>query len=187
MLVHIFGKVDSPCCPNRALRKNYPQESTRYQTCNRKELLLGRYFKTFIQHWWIDRIIATLVPHRFCLTKSEILYIFPKTGISSSFDLHNPTAERAIAIFWNINQDKLTFKSIAKDYHNTRCYVLSLVSWVFDPLGVLKPSLLEPKLIIQELWKLKISWDEQIPKKLEARWVILKNEMINISHINLDR
>ena len=140
MSVHIFGKVDSPCCPNRALRKNYSQESTRYQTCNRKELLLGRYFKTFIQHWWIDRIISTLVPHRFCLTKSEILYIFPKTGISSSFDLHNPTAERAIAIFWNINQDKLTFKSIAKDYHNTRCYVLSLVSWVFDPLGVLKPN-----------------------------------------------
>ena len=181
MSVHIFGKVDSPCCPNRVLRKNYPQESTRYQTCNRKELLLERYFKTFIQHWWIDRIISTLVPHRFCLTKSQILYIFPKTGISSSLDLHTPTAEGAIAIFWNINQDKLTSKSIAKDY------VLSLVSWVFDPLGVLKPSLLKPKLIIQELWKLKISWDEQIPKKPEARWVILKNEMINISHINLDR
>ena len=40
---------------------------------------------------------------------------------------------------------------------------------------------------MQELWKLKVSWDEQILKKLEAGWIILKNGTINISHVNLDR
>ena len=54
-------------------------------------------------------------------------------------------------MIWNINQDKLTFKSVAKDYPNTKRGILSFVSSVFDPLGVLTPSLSEPKPIIQEL------------------------------------
>ena len=90
-------------------------------------------------------------------------------------------------MIWNNNQDKLTFKPAIKCYPNTKHGVLSLVSSVFDPLGDLATSLLEPKLIVQELWKLKISWGEQIPKELEARWIIWKNDMINISHISLDR
>ena len=65
-------------------------------------------------------------------------------------------------MIWNINQDKLTFKPIMKHYPNIKCGILSFVSSVFDPLGVLMPSLLERKLIIQKLWKLKISCDEQI-------------------------
>ena len=65
-------------------------------------------------------------------------------------------------MIWNINQDKITFKPIMKDYPNIKRGNLSFVSSVFDPLGVLMPSLLERKLIIQELWKLKISCDEQI-------------------------
>ena len=89
-------------------------------------------------------------------------------------------------MIWNINQDKLTFKPVTKDYPNAKRGILSFVSSVFDPFGVLIPSLLEPKPIIQKLWKLKISWDEQIPKELESRWILWKNEMINISHVSLD-
>ena len=141
------------------------------------------------------RVISTLPPHRFRLTKwvsnsFEILNSRRKTEISPrlvSLDLHTPTVERAFGMFWNINQGKLTFKPVTKDYPNTKRGILSFVSSVFDPLGVLKPSLLEPKRIIQEFWKLKISWDEKILKELESRWILRKNEMINIYHVNLDR
>ena len=68
--------------------------------------------------------------------------------------------ERALRMIWNINQNKLTFKPVTKDYPITKHGILPLASSAFDPLVVLTPNLLEPKLIIQELWKLKISWDE---------------------------
>ena len=140
------------------------------------------------------RVISTLLSHEFRLTNwisnaCEILNSLPKTEISPklvSLDFHTPSVERALGMIWNINQDKLTFKPVTKDYPNTKRGILSLVSSVFDPFGVLTPSLLEPKLIIQELWKLKISSDEQIPKELECRWIFWKNEMINISHVSLD-
>ena len=83
--------------------------------------------------------------------------------------MHTPTVEKTFGIIWNTNQVKLTFKPVTKDYPSTKHGTLSVVSFVFDPLGVLTPSLLEPKLIVQELWKLKISWDEQIPKELNLQ------------------
>ena len=77
-------------------------------------------------------------------------------------------------ITWNINQDKLTLKLVTKDYLNTKRGILSLVSSVYNPFGILTPSLLEPNLILQELWKLKISWDKQVSKELEVWWIVWK-------------
>ena len=41
---------------------------------------------------------------------------------------------------------------------------------MFDPLGTLSPSLIEPKQIIQDLWKQNIDWDEQIPADISQIW-----------------
>ena len=66
-------------------------------------------------------------------------------------------------MIWNINQDTLTFKPV------TKRGILSLVSSVSDPLGILSPSLLDPKLIIQELWKSKADWGSGISLEMETR------------------
>jgi hypothetical protein len=48
---------------------------------------------------------------------------------------------------------------------------LSLVSAsVFDPLGLISPFLVRSKVIIQEVWKLKIDWDEVIPEAICLPW-----------------
>ena len=87
----------------------------------------------------------------------------------------------------NINQDTLTFKSITREYPNTKRGNLSLVSSVFEPLGILTPNLLEPKLIIQELSKLKINWDSEIPLEIETRWIKWKSGLDKISQVSLNR
>ena len=52
----------------------------------------------------------------------------------------------------------------------TKCSILSFVSSIFDLLGILSPSLIEPKQIIQDLWKQNIDWDEKIPADILQRW-----------------
>ena len=88
--------------------------------------------------------------------------------------------ERTLGMIWNINQDTLTFKLVTREYPNTKQGILSLVSLVFDPLGILKPSLLEPKLII------KIDWDIKIPLEIETRWIKWKSGLDKISHVSLN-
>ena len=89
-------------------------------------------------------------------------------------------------MIWNINQDTLTFKPITREYLNTKRAILSLVSSVFNTLGILTPSLLEPNLIIQELWKLKIDGDSNIPLEIETRWIKWKSGLAKILQVSLN-
>ena len=42
---------------------------------------------------------------------------------------------------------------------------LSIAAKVFDPLGLLEPFTVKAKMMLQELWKQKVSWDSQLPDK----------------------
>ena len=49
--------------------------------------------------------------------------------------------------------------------------ILSYTSSIFDPLGILARIILEPKLIIQTLWREKIYRDKNIPADLKQKFV----------------
>ena len=67
----------------------------------------------------------------------------------------------------------LTFSQVQKIYQNTKRAILSFKASIFDPLGILTPFTLEPKLLIQELWSREIDWDE----KNTVRFAIKMEEM----------
>ena len=54
--------------------------------------------------------------------------------------------ERALGLLWNVKNDKLTFQHSPKGLPNTKRGVLSLVSSILDPLGIVTPAVLEAKL-----------------------------------------
>ena len=147
MLVHIFGKVESPCCANWALQKTSPKNLPDVKQAIERNFYMGNFLKSLSNADELielsERVISTLLWNGFCLTKwvsssYEILNSLPKTEVSPNFvglDLHPPTAEIALGMIWKINQDKLTFKPATKDYPNTKCGILSFVASVFDALG----------------------------------------------------
>ena len=54
--------------------------------------------------------------------------------------------------------------------------VLKFVSSIYDPLMLTAPATLPIKILIQECWKEKITWDELLPPSKQARWLKLYNE-----------
>ena len=40
---------------------------------------------------------------------------------------------------------------------------------MFDPLGLLLPCIVFMKILLQELWKNKLAWDESIPGSLNTK------------------
>ena len=68
------------------------------------------------------------------------------------------------------HKDILKIKSIKKNLPATKREILGFISIIFDPLGFVTPAVLEPKLIMQDLWKRNIEWDEDIPDDLAQIW-----------------
>ncbi|GFY56538.1 integrase catalytic domain-containing protein [Trichonephila inaurata madagascariensis] len=60
-----------------------------------------------------------------------------------------------------INCQKIEGKAIT-----TKRSLLSIANHIFDPIGFTAPVTLKPKLILQEIWKLKLKWDENLPENI---------------------
>ena len=59
-----------------------------------------------------------------------------------------------------------------KDSKLTKRGLLSFISSIYDPIEMISSLLmLEPNLIIQELWRKNLAWDEQLPEGIEQRWI----------------
>ena len=48
--------------------------------------------------------------------------------------------------------------------------ILSMISFIFDPLGFIAPVMLSSKLLLQELCREGFSWDDPISESHRARW-----------------
>ena len=44
--------------------------------------------------------------------------------------------------------------------------VLSMMARVYDPLGLISPIILVPKILIQRIWQSGATWDEPLPDHL---------------------
>ena len=54
---------------------------------------------------------------------------------------------------------------------------MSLVGQIYDPLGFLSPVTVRLKILLQELCKIKIGWDQQLEGILLERWKKLVREL----------
>jgi hypothetical protein len=52
----------------------------------------------------------------------------------------------------------------------TKRLILKLSATVYDPLGLIAPYTVKARSILQELWKVDINWDSQIPEEFSQRW-----------------
>ena len=77
--------------------------------------------------------------------------------------------ERALGVSWLVETDALSFKVI-KEKPSTRRGILSVVSSVYDPLGMAAPFVLPAKLLLQDLCRKGLGWDDEIPCLHLSRW-----------------
>ncbi|XP_058456975.1 uncharacterized protein LOC131434325 [Malaya genurostris] len=53
----------------------------------------------------------------------------------------------------------------------TKRLVLSDTARIFDPIGLIGPVIVQAKIFLQKLWKLKSDWDEPLPLELQNFWI----------------
>ncbi|XP_072768487.1 uncharacterized protein [Nerophis lumbriciformis] len=205
MKVHLFGAVSSPSCANFALRKtaedneaHFPPEVTDtvrhnfyVDDCLRsipteqeavqlvKDLTALCQMGGFTLSKWISNSRAVLISipqeHR----AKEIKEL--------DLDKDNLPMERALGLHWCVETDVFKFTVVVPERPHTRRGILSVVSSVYDPLGLLGPFTLPAKMIMQELCKEKLQWDETIPHVFSQQWTGWLADLSKMKEFKVDR
>ena len=79
-------------------------------------------------------------------------------------DLDHLPLEQAFGVYWSAQLDTFKFKAVQAGKPSTKRGVLSVVTSLFDPLGFLSPFVFSAKILLQELWRDKLRWDQKIPE-----------------------
>ena len=178
MLVHIFGATSSPCCSNKALRQMADDNEDKYgseaaETVRRNFYVddLLKSIQTTDQATALAvKLTAMLKEGGFHLTKflsnrREVLSALPtqeRANPTLNLELDQLPINRTLGLHWDAERDVFCFKTVSTNKPATKRGILSTTSSPFDPLGFLSPFILPIKVLIQDLWKGRVEWDDEI-------------------------
>lgn len=131
--------------------------------------------------------------HKWCANDASLLEDIPIAKQEKQLDFENHDAKdtvKTLGLLWNPVEDHFFFrvKPLDKDRDNwTKQQVLSEIAKLFDPLGLLGPTVALAKMVMQETWRSGIGWNDVLPPPLMARWRKLRNALAELAEIKIPR
>ena len=196
MTRHVFGAVSSMGCANVGIRAIASDFEEKYGfDCG--DIVRNSFYVDDCLHSVATSEIAIDLITRLCRMFSEGRVELAKFVSSSpqviqsidqslvaekvKVDFADTVIERALGVVWNVTSDWFTYDvSIDMSGNVTRRKILSIVSSVFDPLGLVSPFILLGKQILQELCVSGLGWDDKVQPEIEARfmrWIQLTSSL----------
>ncbi|XP_068674716.1 uncharacterized protein [Montipora capricornis] len=110
------------------------------------------------------------------------------TVSNSNNNVSEETVVKVMGVQWdrmedNFEFDLATFSRQALEGTFTKRTLLSSTARFYDPLGLLSPVILLLTCMFQEIYHLKLGWDEALPEGLASRWKELLQDMWEVSSI----
>ena len=104
----------------------------------------------------------------------------------------HPTEQRVLGVRWDVSRDQLLFcldvvVEGATSILPTKRTVISLIGRVYDPLGFLSPITVRLKMLMQELCRDKMGWDQPLAGETLRKWKRLVEELRMAPTIALPR
>ncbi|CAB3242550.1 unnamed protein product [Arctia plantaginis] len=96
---------------------------------------------------------------------------------------------KTLGLHWVCESDTLAYsintnKQTQTEKQITKRHILSVISQIFDPLGLIGPCIVEAKLIMQKLWKER---SEQIPGDIQLLWVTFTKKLPCLNSLKVPR
>jgi hypothetical protein len=206
MTVHLFGATSSPGCANFALKRAASDHEQAY----------GKDAADFIRNeFYVDdgcasrdgtpEEVTTLIKggigicekggfrlHKITSNNKQVLSAFPPSERGKSIqtlDLHKDSLpdERTLGTVWCIESDTFTFRVELRDKPLTRRGILSSVSSVFDPLGLVAPFILTGRQILKELCDQGADWDDPVPEDVRMKWERWRLQLPELENLKIPR
>ena len=203
---HILGAKDSPTCANYALQRTARDNVNQYPEAT----------KAVLENFYMDDYLDSVEsPERALKRSKELVHLLHLGGFKPNKFVSNvpnladridgstqSTEPKVIAsskedsshvlgLKWDHNNDTLvvsrgTSSTVTKSL--TQRLVLSLVSKVFDPIGLVAPFTVGARLLLKDIWRVSGQhWDEELPKDTVERFLEWSVELPKLAAITIPR
>ncbi|XP_061709504.1 uncharacterized protein LOC133519514 [Cydia pomonella] len=113
---------------------------------------------------WVFNFSEPLLESNFALLSDA------QTKLTFDKDCNSKT----LGIGWNNYYDQFYFNSqlnlMKTNDKVTKRIILSHISQIYDPLGLLSPTIMLAKVLLKRLWLLKLDWDDEVPSDVMRTW-----------------
>ena len=186
ILVHPFGATSSPFCANFALKRAVETFANVQET---------RVSNAIDDNFYVDDCLAafddTEQAKRFSLSLRQALSLggfrlckwvsnkydaikdipeTERTSLSLHIRINREVQERTLGMNWVVKDDVFVFPFESSTKPFTKRGLLSYVSSLYDPLGLVTPMLLTGRLLLQLLHRKGLSWDEWVGEEEQKSW-----------------
>ena len=184
MASHLFGGVWCASSSTFALRQTLHDHDTGAPV--RRAVLESMYVddllcstKTVSEASTLVRELKTVLLKggfnitKFMATDREVLQGLSVEDLTQKDKLYMTDAVcKALGIQWALHEDVFMYvaKPIKADAIVTRRFLLSCVSSLYDPLGLVIPVIITGRMLFQEATRLRLKWDDPVPEPLRCRW-----------------
>lgn len=95
---------------------------------------------------------------------------------------------KTLGIYWKADEDSLHFHFNLNDTSKvTKRIILSGISKLYDPLGLVGPCVVKAKILMQRLWKMNLTWDESVPNDIHTLWLDFVKHIRAVQKLNIPR
>ena len=205
---HIFGATSSPTsaiyalqCTARDQEKVYPEAA---------KIVMSDFFMDDCLHsvggiasaLKVQRdLVAMLATGGFRLVKwlsnaKGVLDEIPPEMLAPSMKEigQDSSVNRVLGLKWDTLSDSFKFAMNFKDSIKaasagvlTVRQILSTTSSIYDPLGFLAPAVLAPKLLMQEIWREGLKWDDVVSDDLNKTYLDWLISMDSLKQLSVPR
>jgi len=205
MTCHVFGATSSPSCCNYALRRTAEDNKQHFDQ---------NVLDSICRNFYVDDLLKSIpsIPEavkvikdvkdlckkgsfnlmKFLSNSKEVLSTVchqdRKSGSSDEqLILQGLPEGSALGMLWSTQKDVLKFKINMKNKPQTRRGILSVISSIYDPLGLAGPFILKGRQILQKICRDNLSWDEAVPQYILDEWYCWKDNLKDIEELSLER
>nr|CAB3263160.1 uncharacterized protein LOC104265735 [Phallusia mammillata] len=203
MTVHLFGATSSPSCAAFSLLQTAEEFGHEFSAAATTALKSNFYVDDCLASVATEDEAIMLVKDLgqllqrggFHLTKwmsnsNRVLQSIPsdeRSKMAKNHDLNSDVAGRILGVFWNVPNDEFGFDVQMPNKSLTRRGILSAVSALYDPLGLVAPVTVSAKILLQDLCRQGLGWDEDISNEDANRWRSWMEGLPMLSQVRVQR
>ena len=182
----LFGSTASPFLLNATLKHHLESENNYIS----KEILDNVYIDNL--YLTSDRETELLDNKLVCaetLKKAGFSLHEWYSNSSSVTDNSEKIECNILGMNWNTREDLTSVTPVSFDIPNnhTKRSIVSNVATAFDPMGILLPVTVRGRIIIQDLWKIKLDWDDIVPTEMITSLVDFYSDVEKVCKLKIPR